>query len=150
MLAKCGIADAGLGLQECNVQASNQEYPYCLLYGKNGWQDTKVKGLPDSIDPSKYPRNYWYAMPLPDAQERAEANDKEYMGIAQFDVFKTVRMEKGMKIMGMTMRTEYKVTSRVFSKFKVRLCVRGDQQEEGLQFNQRYIYCLASPQLEVC
>ena len=32
-------------------------------------QDTKVKGLPDSIDPTKPPRNYRHAMPLPDAQE---------------------------------------------------------------------------------
>ena len=40
-------------------------------------QDTKVKGLPDSIDPTKPPRNYRHAMSLPDAQEWAEAYDKE-------------------------------------------------------------------------
>ena len=40
-----------------------------------------------------------------------------------------------MKIMGMTMRTEYKVTNGVFGKRKVRLCARGGQQIEGLQFN---------------
>ncbi len=62
------------------------------------------------------------------------------MGIKQRGVFKTVRMEKGMKIMGMTTSTEYKVTNRVFGKRKVRLCARGDQQEEGLQFNERDIY----------
>ena len=70
----------------------------------------------------------------------AEAYDKEFMGIKQRGVFETVQMEKGMKIMGMTTRTEYKVTNGVFSKRKVRLCARGDQQEEGLQFNQRDIY----------
>ena len=79
-------------------------------------------------------------MSLPDAQERAEANNKEYMGIKQRGVFETVRMEKGMKIMGMTTRTEYKVTNGVFGKRKVRLCARGDEQIEGLQFNQRDIY----------
>ena len=47
-------------------------------------QDTKVKGLPDYIDPTKPPRNYptkpprnyRHAMSLPDAQEWAEAYDK--------------------------------------------------------------------------
>ncbi len=78
------------------------------------FQDTKVKGLPDSdsIDPSKLPRNYWRAMSL---------------------------TERGMKIMGMTTRTEYKVTNGVFSKRQVRLCARGDQEKE-LQFKKRDIY----------
>ena len=62
------------------------------------------------------------------------------MGIKQRGVFETVRMEKEMKIMGMTTRTEIKVTNGVFSKRKVRLCARGDQQIEGLKFNQRDIY----------
>jgi hypothetical protein len=53
-------------------------------------QDTKVKGLPDSIDPSKPPRNYRHAMSLPDAQEWAEAYDMEYMGIKQCGIFETV------------------------------------------------------------
>ncbi len=99
-------------------------------------QDNKVKGLPDSIGPLKPPRNYWHAMLLQDAQEWAEAYDKEYKGIKQHSVFQTVRMEKGMKIMGMTTSTEYKVTNGVFSKRKVRLGTRGNQQEKGLQFNQ--------------
>ena len=43
-----------------------------------------------------------HAMSLPDAQEWAEAYDKEYMGMKQRNVFGTVRMEKGMKLMGMT------------------------------------------------
>ena len=59
-------------------------------------QDTKVKGLPDSIDPMKPPRNYRHAISLPDAQEWAEAYDKEYMGIKQRCVFETFRMEKGI------------------------------------------------------
>jgi hypothetical protein len=62
------------------------------------------------------------------------------MCIKQRGVFKTVRMEKWMKIMDMTTGTEYKVTNKVFGKRKVRLCARGDQQEEGLQFNKRDIY----------
>ena len=60
-------------------------------------------------------------MSLPDAHEWAEAYNKEYMGITQRCVFETVRMEKGMKIMGMPTRTEYKVTNGVFSKLKDRL-----------------------------
>ncbi len=57
-------------------------------------------------------------------------------------VFETFRMEKGMKIMGMTTRTEYEVTNGEFGKCKVRLCSSRDQQVEGLrlQFNQRDIY----------
>ncbi len=57
---------------------------------------------------------------------------REYMGIKQRGVFETVGMEKGMKIMGMTTHTKYQVTNEVFGKRKVRLCARGDQQEEGL------------------
>jgi hypothetical protein len=41
-------------------------------------------------------------MSLQNAQEWAEAFDKEYMGIEQRGVFETVRMEKGMENMGMT------------------------------------------------
>ncbi len=44
-------------------------------------QDTKVKGLPDYIDPSKPQRDYRHAMSLQDAQEWAEAYDKVYMGL---------------------------------------------------------------------
>jgi hypothetical protein len=65
-------------------------------------QDTKVKGLPDSIDHSKPLRNYRHAMSLPDAQEWAEEYNKKYMGIKQRTVFETVRTEKGMKIIVMT------------------------------------------------
>ncbi len=43
------------------------------------------------------------------------------MGIEQRDVFETVQMEKGMKIMGMTTCMECKVTNGVFCKRKVRL-----------------------------
>jgi hypothetical protein len=58
-------------------------------------------------------------VPGPVGPDRARASpeptfDKEYMGIKQPGVFETVRMEEGMKIMGMTTRTEYKVTNGVF------------------------------------
>ena len=104
------------------------------------FQDTKVEGLPDLIDPTKSPRNYRHTMSesLLDAQERAEACDKENMDIKQRGVFKTVQMEKGgVKIimMGMTSSTECRVSKGVFGKSKVRLCARGDQQVEGLQYN---------------
>ncbi len=34
---------------------------------------SRVKGLPDSIDPNNTPRNYQDVMTLKDGQERAEA-----------------------------------------------------------------------------
>ncbi len=71
------------------------------------------------------------------------------MGIKQLCDFETVLMEKGMKIMGMTNSTEHKVTNGVFCKHNVRLCARGDQQEEGLQFNQQDIYSLVLKSAEV-
>jgi hypothetical protein len=51
-----------------------------------------VRGLPDSIDHKKTRRNYLHAMSLQDAQEWAEAYNKEYMGIEQRCVFETVRI----------------------------------------------------------
>ena len=38
------------------------------------------------------------------------------------------------------MRTEYKVVNGAFKKRKVRLCVRGDQQEENLHYRQGELY----------
>ncbi len=87
-----------------NLLATTNCYEKAQMVGvpRKMLQDTKVKGLPVSIDPLKPSRNYRHSLSLLDAQEWAEAYDKEYMGIKQRVVFETVRMEKGMKIMGMT------------------------------------------------
>ncbi len=51
-----------------------------------------------------------------------------------------VPIEKGMKLMGVTTRNEYKVVNSEFSKRKSRLCAVGNQQLEGLQYNTRDLY----------
>ena len=82
-------------------------------------------------------KSYKEAMSREDSAEWAEAYNKEYMGLKQRNVFEVVRIEKGMKLMGMTTRNEYKVVNGEFSKRKSRLCAMGNQQLEGLQYNAR-------------
>ena len=55
-------------------------------------------------------------------------------------MFEVVRIEKGMKLMGMTTRNEYKVVNGEFQKRKCRLCAMGNQQVEGSQFDARDLY----------
>ncbi len=43
--------------------------------------------------------------------------------------------ELGAKVISTTTRTEYKVVNGVFKKRKVRLCVMGNQQENGVHFH---------------
>jgi hypothetical protein len=105
----------------------------------NGFQ-TRIKGLPDSIDTTKPPRSYREAMTREDAREWAEALNKEYMGFKQRGVFELVRLEKGMKLMGMTTRFDYKSTNGEFEKYKTRLCAMGNQQIAGIHFNESDIY----------
>jgi hypothetical protein len=94
---------------------------------------TKVKGLLNSINPNNPLKSYKEAMSREDSAEWAEAYNKEYMGLKQRNVVQVVRIEKGMKLMGMTTRNEYKVVNSEFSKRKSRLCAMGNQQLEGLQ-----------------
>jgi hypothetical protein len=44
---------------------------------------TKVKGLPNSINPNKPPKSYKEDMSREDSAEWAEAYNKEYMGLKQ-------------------------------------------------------------------
>ena len=46
----------------------------------------------------------------------------------------------GSKILGTTTVTEYKMTNGMFQRRKVRLCVRGDQQQEGVDVNASDLY----------
>ena len=101
---------------------------------------SKVKGLPDSIDSSRPPKNFRDAMLREDCQEWAEALNKEYMGFKQRGVFELVPLKKGIKLMGMTTRWEYKVTNGTFEKRKVRLCAMGNQQIAGIHFNESDLY----------
>ncbi len=47
---------------------------------------TKVKGLPNSINPDKPPKSYTEAMSRKDSAEWAEAYNKAYMGLKQRNV----------------------------------------------------------------
>ncbi len=85
---------------------------------------TRVKGLQDSIDPNKLPRNYRDAMRREDGQEWVEAYDKEYQGFIEQGTLKIARPEKGAKVLDTTTRADYKVTNGVFEKRKIRLCLR--------------------------
>jgi hypothetical protein len=99
-----------------------------------------VKGLPDSIDPNKPPRNYRDAMRREDRQEWAEAYDKEYQGFIEQGTLKLARPEKGAKGLDITMHADYKVTNGVFDKRNIRLCVCGNQQVEGVHCNSGGVY----------
>jgi hypothetical protein len=104
---------------------------------------TKVKGLPDTIDPTRPPKSFRDAMQREVAQEWAEALNKEYMGFEQRGVFKLVPIQKGMKLTGMTTRWEYKITNGVFDKYRTRLCAMGNQQIAGMHFNESDLYAPA-------
>ena len=101
---------------------------------------SRVKGLPDSIDPSKPPRNYRDAMKREDRQEWAEAYDKEYQGFIEQGTLKIAKPEKGAKVLDTTTRADYKVTNGVFDKRKIRLCVCGNQQVEGVHYQAGDLY----------
>ena len=95
-------------------------------------QDGRVRGLPCNIYPNRPPKNFRDAMSREDRQEWAEAYASEHQGFFEHKTLKIVRPEPGAKILGTTTRTEYKVVNGVFKKRKVRLCVMGNQQKEGI------------------
>ena len=100
----------------------------------------KVKGLPNSIDSNKPPRNYRDAMSREDRQEWATAYMEEYQGFHEQGTLKVARPEPGAKILDTTTRADYKVTNGVFGKRKIRLCVCGNQQVEGVHYNAGNLY----------
>jgi hypothetical protein len=100
----------------------------------------RVKGLPNSIDPNKPPRNYRDAMSREDRQEWAAAYMEEHQGFHEQGTLQVARPEPGAKILDTTTRTDYKVSNGVFDKRKVRLCVCGNQQEEGIHYNSGNLY----------
>ena len=52
-------------------------------------------------------------------------------------------------MLGTTIRTEYKVVNVVFKKRKVRLCVMGNQQKEGVHFQLGELYAPVTKATEV-
>jgi len=77
-----------------------------------------LKGLPQSVDPDRPPKNYKDAMSREDKQDWAEAYDKEYRGFMERKAFKVVRPEKGIKIHDTLTRLEYKEDNGTFLKRK--------------------------------
>ena len=87
-----------------------------------------VQGLPSGIDPDCPPKNFKEAMARPDREQWAKAYQKEYQGFKDRNVLKVVELPQGAKVLGTTTRLEYKINNGVFEKYKVLMCVRGDQQ----------------------
>jgi hypothetical protein len=99
-----------------------------------------VQGLPDGIDPDRPPKNYKVAMSRSDREEWAAAYQKEYRGFVDRTALKAVKLLKGARTLGTTTRLDYKIKNGVLEKYKVRMCVRGGQQREGVDFNSSDIY----------
>ena len=100
----------------------------------------KIEGLPDGINPSKPPRNYKEARMRPDAAQWMDVYAKEYQGIMDRKAVDMVKPPPGAKILGTTTRLEYKIDNGKLSKWKARMCVRGDQQVEGGDYFQQDLY----------
>ncbi len=98
-----------------------------------------IQGLPDNIDPDKPPENYKDAMSQPDNQEWAKAYIDEYLRFKESQVFATVPLPKGTKVLGTPTRLDNKVDNGVLTKLKVCMFVRGDQQTEE-SFNPSDLY----------
>jgi hypothetical protein len=90
-----------------------------------------MQGLPETIDPDKHPKKYKdAATSRPDNKEWAKADMDEYLGFKERQVFVTVALPKGAKVVGTTTHLDYKMDNRVLNKRKVRMCVQGDQRTE--------------------
>ena len=72
---------------------------------------------------------------------------KEYQGFKDRDVVRIFVPPPGAKILGSTIRTEYKTDQGVPQKRKVRLCTRGDQQV--YEVNDMYSPVLNAPEVRL-
>ena len=86
-------------------------------------------GLPDSIDPTKPPRNFKDASSREDSHQWIDAYYKECKGMMDRGAVKAVKPPPGAKILGTTTRLEYKCDNSVFSKRTCHRCVRGESLE---------------------
>ena len=62
---------------------------------------------------------------------------------------KVARLEPGTKVLGNTTRTEYKVVNGELKEYKVRLCVMGNQQKEGVHYKLGELYAPVMKAAEV-
>ena len=85
-------------------------------------------------------KNFHDVMGREECQQWAEAFDNEYQGFYKHKTLKMVRPEQGVKIFGTTTQTKYKVDNWVLKKRKVRLCVMGNQQTEGIHYQIDELY----------
>ena len=99
-----------------------------------------LKGLDPRINPDKPPRNFKAAMAALDNQAWAAAYNAEYIGFKERGVFKVVKPEPGVKILDTLTRLEYKEDNGEFIKCKARLCARGDQQVDGVNYKETDLY----------
>ena len=65
---------------------------------------------------------------------------EEYQGFYEQGTLQVARPEPGSKILDTTTRADYKVTNGVFDKRKIRLCVCGNQQQEGVHYDSGNLY----------
>jgi hypothetical protein len=63
-----------------------------------------------------------------------------YQGFIEQGTKKIARPEKGAKVLDTTTRADYKVTNGVVDKHKIRPCVCGNQQVEGVHYKSGGLY----------
>jgi hypothetical protein len=97
-----------------------------------------LKGLDPRINLDTLPRNFKAAMAAFDNQAWAAAYNAEYIGFKE--VFKVVKPEPGVKILDTLSRLESKENHGEFIKCKARLCARGDQQVDGVNYKETDLY----------
>lgn len=85
------------------------------------------------------PRTYKEAMRSPDAPEWKVAIDEEYQSLKLNDTWTVVRLPSGRKALSSkwVLKRKYGPAGEV-KRFKARLCARGDQQKEGIDFKETY------------
>ncbi len=75
-----------------------------------------------------------------DKQAWVAAYNSEFVGFQQRKIFKVVMPKPGVKIHNTLTSLEYKEDNSEFLKNKVRLCARGDQQIQGVSFQESDLY----------
>ena len=104
-------------------------------------ESSDATGVPPGVNLNKPPRSYKDAMSRVDRQEWDTAYFDEYQGFVLRNAFEVVRPPRGAKVLGTTTVCNYKRdTQGHFLKRKVRMCVRGDKQVEGVDYTALDLY----------
>ena len=82
-------------------------------------EGTKLEGLPSDINANKPPKSYKDATSREDSKEWQEAYFKEYKGMMDRRAVRALKPPPGAKILGITIRTEYKTSNGILGKRKV-------------------------------